>query len=186
MNKNTFIGIAITISLISLLWIILTPILLPGDSSGAQIAAPHEGFFAPDFTLKTLQGETVSLSDYQGQPVLVFLWASWCSVCKRTMPGLQEVYNDYAKDGFEVLAVNLTTQDTLSTAQNYFVSQGYTCPMLLDNDGVTAAAYRVHALPTSVLIAPDGKITDVVIGSGMSPGVLHARLKDLLNSEGQE
>jgi peroxiredoxin len=102
------------------------------------------------------------------------------------MPGIQTVYSDYAKDGFEILAVNLTHQDTLSAAQTYFVSQGYTYPILLDKDGSTAEAYRVHALPTSVLIGPDGRITDVVIGSGMNEGFLRARLNDLLNSKGQE
>jgi peroxiredoxin len=186
MKKNTFISIAITISLISLIWIFLTPILLPIGSSSANAAAPHKGFYAPDFTLETPQGELVKLSDYQGRPVLVFLWTSWCSVCKRTMPGIQTVYSDYAKDGFEILAVNLTHQDTLSAAQTYFVSQGYTYPILLDKDGSTAEAYRVHALPTSVLIGPDGRITDVVIGSGMNEGFLRARLNDLLNSKGQE
>jgi peroxiredoxin len=186
MKKNTFIGIAITISLLSLVWIFITPILLPTDSSMVEAAAPHKGFYAPAFTLETIQGETVKLSDYNGSPVLVFLWASWCSVCKRTMPRLQTVYNDYAKEGFEVLAVNLTYQDTLSTAETYFVSKAYTYPMLLDRDGSLAQEYRVHALPTSVLIAPDGKITDVVIGSGMNEGFLRARLNDLLNSVGQE
>ncbi len=186
MKKNTFIGISITISLMSLVWIFLTPNLLPMSDSGAVTAAPHEGFYAPDFTLETPQGETVKLSEYQGRPVLVFLWASWCSVCKRTMPGLQSVYNDYAKNGFEILAVNLTHQDTRTAAQSYFTAQGYTYPMLLDEDGSTAAAYRVHALPTSVLIGPDGVITDIVIGSGMNVGFLQARLNNLLADEGQE
>jgi len=102
------------------------------------------------------------------------------------MPGLQTVYNNYAKDGFEVLAVNLTYQDTLSTAKTYFITQGYTYPMLLDQNGSTAKDYQVYALPKSVLIAPDGKVSDVVIGSGMSEGFLRVRLNELLKDEGQE
>jgi peroxiredoxin len=185
MNKKTFIGFSITVCLLSLAWICLTPIFLTNHSPGGKTPAPHEGFYAPGFSLETSQGRTVNLSDYQGHPVLIFLWASWCSVCKATMPGLQSVYEDYAKDGFEILAVHLTYQDALTTAQPYFESQGYTFTMLLDKDGAVAKNYQIHALPTSVLVAPDGIIMDVIIGSGMSEGFLRSRLNDIVQSERQ-
>jgi len=182
-KKKTFIGIAVTITLLSLTWVLLTPVLLPVNRGGSEVTAPHEGFFAPNFTLETPQAETIKLSELRRQPVLVFLWASWCSVCKATMPGLQAVYEDYAQRGFEILAVNLTFQDTLSTAQAYFQSQGFTYPMLIDEDGSVAALYQIHALPTSVLIGPDGKIIDVVIGSGMREGFLRVELNDILSAK---
>ena len=181
MRKKQFIGIAISLLLLSLSWMILTPVLFTNAQAEAEITAPHPGFTAPGFTLSTLEGETRSLADYRGQPVLVFLWASWCSVCKATMPGLQTVYEAYSPEGFEILAINTTFQDTQPSAINYFQSQGYTYPMLFDQDGSVAREYQLHALPTAVLVAPNGSVLDVIIGSGLSEGFLRARLDDILS-----
>lgn len=179
MPKKTFIGTSIIIVILSLIWLVLTPILLPSVQASEQPSAAHPGFIAPDFTLETPGGETVSLSDYRGQPVLVFLWASWCSVCKSTLPGLQTVYEDFAPQGFEILAVNMTTQDTLTSAISYFQSQGYTFPMLIDADGQVAKDYQMHALPTSILIDPDGIVLEVTVGAGMNGGALRAKLDQI-------
>lgn len=183
MKKKTFIGIALSTMILSLVWIILTPLLFPDTSRDTVSAAAHPGFLAPEFTLPTPLGEPISLSDYEGQPVLVFLWASWCSVCKSTMPGLQQVYEAYEPQGFTILAVNTTYQDTLSSAINYFQSQGYTYTLLLDQDGSVSRNYQLHALPTSVLVSPDGRVLDVVIGSGLSEGFLRAWLDDFYTDQ---
>ena len=182
MNKKTFIGSVTVILILSLSWIVLTPILFPGVQASDQLSAAHPGFTAPDFTLETPEGAIVSLSDYQGQPVLVFLWASWCSVCKATMPGLQSVYEDFASQGFEILAVNMTTQDTLSSAISYFQSQGYTFPMLIDAVGQVAKDYQMHALPTSILIGPDGVVLEVTVGAGMNGSALRAKLDQIFEA----
>jgi peroxiredoxin len=180
-KKKHFIAIALTLLLLSFSWTLLTPALFPPAQAENELTAAHPGFLAPGFTLETPQGQTLSLSDYRGQPVLVFLWASWCSVCKATMPGLQAVYMDYQTRGFEILAVNTTSQDTLSAAVNYFSTQDYTYPFLIDGDGSVSRMYQLHALPTSVLVGPDGIVVDVVIGSGLSEGYLRAELDSLLN-----
>lgn len=183
MKRKKFIGIALSLLILSLAWVLLTPLFFPPTQAINDVTAPHPGFKAPDFTLSTPEGETISLNNYQGQPVLVFLWASWCSVCKATMPGLQEVYSTYHPLGFEILAVNTTNQDTLTTAVNYFQAQSYTYPFLLDREGLVSRAYELRALPTSVLVGPDGVVVDVVIGSGMSAGYLRAQLDEILNNQ---
>ena len=179
MNKKVFIGSGLTLIVLSLIWLVITPVLYPGVQAGTAAAA-HPGFRAPDFTLETPQGDLITLSDFTGQPVLVFFWTSWCSVCKATMPGLQSAYQDYAPDGFVLLAVNATSQDTLTAAESYFQSQGYTFTLLLDRDGSVTRDYQMHAVPTSILIDRNGLVTDVVIGSGMSEGFRRARLDGIL------
>ncbi len=179
MNKNIFLTVITAIILFSIIWIVLTPQLFPITNANADIIAIHKGFQPPGFTLQTTTGEAVSLSDYQDHPVLVFFWASWCSVCKRTMPGLQSVYEDFGPEGFEILAINTTYQDTFSNAENYFTSQGYSYTMLLDQNGSLSQVYQLHAVPLSVLIGPEGIIVDVIIGSGMNEGYLRAYLNDL-------
>ena len=179
MQKKTFILLTSTILTLSFIWIAITPLLFPVQGTTENNVAPHQGFFAPEFTLQTPTGETHSLSDYNG-PVLVFLWASWCSVCKRTMPDLQSVYEEFNPKGFEVLAINTTFQDSLSNATDYFQSKGYTFTFLLDMTGDVSRKYQLHALPTSVLISPEGVVIDVLIGSGLSEGILSAHLNDIL------
>jgi peroxiredoxin len=183
LKKKQFISIAFTVVLLSLVWIIITPVMFPGAQADSVQEASHRGFYAPDFTLPTPQGDSHSLSDYQGSPVLVFFWASWCSICRSVMPGLERVYQDYSPLGFKILAVN--TQDVTNAGVDYFQSRGYAYTLLLDNNGAVANQYRMHALPTSVLIGPDGIITDVIIGSGMSEGFLRARLSELLAEGGE-
>ncbi|MBG0788277.1 MAG: TlpA family protein disulfide reductase [Anaerolineaceae bacterium] len=181
MKKQNYLLIASIILLLGITWMLLTPALFPAVQAGSTQAA-HAGFQAPDFTLSTPDGQAVTLSDLTGKPVLVFLWASWCSVCKATMPGLEPVYQEYAPQGFEIVAVNMTSQDVASSAISYFHSQGYTYPMLLDPDGAVARQYQMHALPTSVLIGPDGIVQKVVIGAGMNAGELRAWLDEVLNT----
>ena len=181
MQKKTYLSISLSLLLLAIAWMILTPVIFPAVQAGSSQAA-HEGFQAPDFTLLTPDGQAVTLSDTSGQPVLVFLWASWCTVCKATMPGLEPVYQEYAPQGFEILAVNMTSQDTASSAISYFQTQGYSFPMVLDPDGAVARQYQMHALPTSILIGPDGIVQKVVIGAGMNAGELRAWLDDVLTT----
>jgi len=180
LKTKTFILIALSSILLSIIWIALTPILFPPVQSETSREAPFPGFSAPDFTLTNLDGEAYSLSDFKNRPVLVFIWASWCSVCKSTMPGLQKVYTEYAALGFEIMAVNTTYQDNLTSAVNYFTSQNFSYLFLLDQDGSVSQTYQVHALPTAILVDPTGMVHDVVIGSGMSPGLLRAQLDEIL------
>lgn len=69
----------------------------------------EKGDQAPDFELKTLDGQTASLSDYKGKKVLVNFWATWCKPCRTEMPDLDAIRSEY--DQVEVLAVNLTTTE---------------------------------------------------------------------------
>lgn len=180
LNKKTFTGIATVVILLSLIWIIFTPTLFPPAQS-SMLSAPHAGFKAPDFSLATPANETITLSDLEGQPVLILFWASWCSVCKSIMPGLQEVYAEFTSKGFEILAVNATNQDGLTAAIAYFQNQGYTYPMLIDENGKASRSYQVRALPTAILVNPDGSIRDLVIGSGLSEGYLRSELTTILD-----
>ncbi|HSB03455.1 MAG TPA: TlpA disulfide reductase family protein, partial [Anaerolineales bacterium] len=81
-----------------------------GASTFGKIPAPQQGFLAPDFELKTPEGESVKLSDLRGQAVLVNLWATWCPPCRAEMQTIEKVYQEYKDRGFIVLAVNMTRQ----------------------------------------------------------------------------
>lgn len=152
----------------------------PKATTGGGIPAPMQGFQAPDFELNTMQGESVRLSTLRGRPVLVSLWASWCPPCKAEMPAFEQVYRQYADQGFTILAVNASNQDSLADAKAFVQANSLTFPILLDTQGQVAQLYNLRSLPTSFFISRDGVIREVVVGGPMSEAGLQIRVERLL------
>ncbi len=151
-----------------------------GTSTSGKIPAPQQGFLAPDFELKTLDGESVKLADLRGQAVLVNLWATWCPPCRAEMQSIEKMYQEYKDQGFIVLAVNMTRQDTPSAVMPFADKLGLTVPILLDETGDVQRAYQLQSLPSSFFIRRDGVINEVVIGGPMSEALLHTRIEKIL------
>jgi cytochrome c biogenesis protein CcmG/thiol:disulfide interchange protein DsbE len=132
-----------------------------GSSSGVTTTigrTPSVGDDAPDFTLKNLDGEKVSLSDYEGQPVLINFWATWCGPCRLEMPIIEEMYQKYRDEGFVVLAVDV--EESITVVNGFVKSMGLTFPVVLDYKGnVADGPYRLRAYPTSYFVGRDGKVT---------------------------
>lgn len=151
------------------------------NTAGEFIPGPKPGLRAPDFTLQTLDGQSINLSDLEGHPVLVNMWASWCTPCKYEMPAIQEVYEEYKDRGFVVLAVNLTKKDDLASVKTFIEQYSLTFPVLLDQDGRVEDAYQLRGLPTSFFIDGDGIIQSVVIGGPMSEEVVRERVEQIMD-----
>jgi thiol-disulfide isomerase/thioredoxin len=151
-----------------------------GATMPGGIPAPRQGFQAPDFTLETAAGEPVRLSELRGQPVLINLWASWCTPCRAEMPVLERAYQEYRGRGFTLLAVNATVQDSRQAALAFAQENGLTFPILLDADGRVSELYALRALPTSFFVNADGAIQEVVVGGPMSEVLLRVRIEELL------
>jgi cytochrome c biogenesis protein CcmG, thiol:disulfide interchange protein DsbE len=151
-----------------------------GASTSGTLAAPQQGFPAPDFELETTSGETIKLSDLRGQAVLVNLWATWCPPCRAEMQAIEKVYNEYKEQGFVVLAVNMTYQDDPRAVMPFVNEQGLTFPILLDETGGMANSYQLRSLPSSYFIGRDGIINEVVIGGPMAEALLRTRVEKIL------
>lgn len=170
---------AVIVLLLGLVWIGISA-RMPGTAAVAGIPAPQAGFLAPDFTLPDQDGTEVTLSELQGQAVLVNVWASWCSPCREEMPAMQEIYQEYRERGFTILAVNAANQDSRVEADAFVEELGLTFPILYDTDGLVSELYQVRALPSSYFILPDGSIQEVVIGGPMAEALLVTRVENLL------
>lgn len=125
-------------------------------------AAPKVGNPAPDFTLKDLDGETISLSDYAGRPVLINFWATWCGPCEAEMPEIDAAYQAYRDEGFVVLAVDL--QEHPDTVRSFIDYYGFEFPVLLDRNHDVGDRYLVRGLPTTYFVDPSGTVAHIYIG----------------------
>ena len=119
------------------------------------------GDVAPEFNLNSLQ-RSVKLSDYKGKTVYLDFWASWCGPCKQSFPWMSDMQTKYGAQGLQVIAVNVDKKQSDATA--FLAQRPVPFQVLFDAPGQTPQAYAIKAMPTSVLIGPDGKVVRVHSG----------------------
>ncbi len=160
---------------VGLAWIIAGRAPSDGlEAAGSLPAAPAIGHPAPDFTLTTLDGDTLTLSKLRGQPVVLNFWATWCGPCRAELPELQSAADRYAGQ-IAVVGVN---QAEVTDAVDRFareVGVGFTVP--LDTDARASRLFSVRSLPTTFFIDRQGVIRQMQIGP-----VTEATLEQLLRS----
>lgn len=145
---------------------------------GADLSDVQEGKPAPDFTLTTLDGKTVKLSDYKGKKVILNFWATWCPPCKAEMPHMQNFYEENKDNGIEILAVNLTMIDNGTQAvKDFALDYGLTFPIPLDVEGLIGPQYQAFTIPTSYILDANGIITKKVVGP-MDENMMTKLMKD--------
>lgn len=149
-------------------------------SAGDHPPSPQQGFSAPDFTLTTLDGEELTLSDLRGKVVVLNFWASWCLPCRAEMPAMLQVYKDYRDLGLVIVAVNATDQDSQESALQFAEEHELDFPIPLDMDGSVSRKYALRGLPTTYFIDADGIIQKVVVGGPMSEALLRSQVETLL------
>jgi len=155
--------------------LILTTVLLV---AGCSSQAPQVGEQAPDFQLPNLEGQSISLSDFRGEPVLVNFWASWCGPCIYEMPFIQEVYEEWSASGLVVLAIN--KGESLSTAKDFMQSGNYSFPVLLDISQDVALEYNIWGIPTTFFIDKDGIIQAIKVGAFSSKAEIEMMLSEII------
>lgn len=148
-----------------LIFIIIVFIISPLASTlKAQSLLPWQieriiGKNAPDFTVKDLSGNRVSLSSFKGKPILLNIWATWCPYCRKERAYLNSLYEEYKDKGLVIIAVSI--DNSTERVKRYLkrIPAGYV--VLIDEegiDGVVARSYGVYGLPTSFLINRNGII----------------------------
>jgi cytochrome c biogenesis protein CcmG, thiol:disulfide interchange protein DsbE len=177
LSRSRFTLFSTTLLILAMLWIWQSRVLDGGLASGT---APIQGFSAPGFSLPGLDGSEVQLADHRGQVVLVNIWASWCPPCRAEMPAMQRVYDAYQVQGLEILAVNLTAQDSQRAAVDFVQELGLSFPILFDHSGEVGRTYRASSLPISYFIDRAGVIREIVVGGPMSEALLRTRIERLL------
>jgi len=115
-----------------------------------------------DFTLSTLDGDTMALSDFKGKVIILDFWATWCAPCRVEIPGFVELQREYGKLGLQILGVSLDRgkkEDVKDFCDKYNVNY----PILMD-DGNVARKFGVTAIPTTYIIDRDRNLFKKYIG----------------------
>jgi cytochrome c biogenesis protein CcmG/thiol:disulfide interchange protein DsbE len=160
------------------------------QANGSQPAAkapgvpekPEVGFAAPGFSLTTLDGKTIQLSDLRGKDVLINYWVTWCIPCKEELPVLDKLGQEYGPKGVTVLSIDGIQQDTLGDVQSIVGQLGLTYPVLLDEGNSFSKAYWVKFMPTSIFIDKQGIIRFIQLGSTTEEN-FRAKIEEMLSSQ---
>ena len=180
--RNILATIAVGAVIVGLVWFFDRPnaagvqaITLSASPTGP---APRLGREAPDFSLRTLDGKEVQLSDFRGRPVWINFWATWCPPCRAETPDIQEVYENHEKDGLVVLAISIG--ESPSTVSGYVKRTGTTFTTGVDQTTSIAAQYRIVGIPTHFFIDRDGIVREWRIGS-MSKKTMESKVREIMS-----
>jgi len=159
--------------------LVLTGILLViGAIIAGCSSTANEGVPASDFTLPNLNGEQMSLSDFQGRPVLLTFWSIDCPHCRIQLPYLMQAYEEYSSFGLMVLGVNVG--DSASRVEGFVGDNNVSIPVLLDGGMEISRAYHIPGVPTNFLIDRQGIIQEFRPGRFTDYDDLRKSLQDIL------
>jgi thiol-disulfide isomerase/thioredoxin len=132
------------------------------EQPGRRAAGPQVGEVAPAWQTVDPEGKKHKLADYKGKIVVMDFWATWCPPCKRAMPGLQKLHEEYKDQGVVVLGMNFAEKSG-GDPVGYMKQQKFTYGLMLSSEEV-AKAYGVSGIPAFFVVGPDGKVIHRAVG----------------------
>jgi peroxiredoxin len=134
---------------------------VPLPAKGAPL---NVGDKAHDFSLPDLEGNEVALADFEGRPVIVNFWATWCPPCRLEMPEFERIYQAYANDGLVILAINESEQAE-QVNEFFYDEMNFSYTPLLDEESAVGDAYGAVGLPATFFVDAGGQVTAVHRGA---------------------
>lgn len=144
-------------------------------------ASDNKANQAPDWTLKTQAGKSISLADYQGKPVILHFWATWCPYCKKLQPKLVELTEKYKNTGIEIVAISFS-EDEGAKPQDSITQRGYQFITGVKGEKV-AILYGVKGTPTTFFINRSGQVVFKSTSSNINDPKLELAVKEIIKPE---
>ena len=144
-----------------------------------QALQEMKGNAAPDFSGTDVNGNELALSDYigKGDYVLLDLWASWCGPCKKYLPIVREVHDEYSGKGLVVLGVNVN--DDPEKAKAFIATSDMVWDVMITEGNTVTKLYNCSGIPSCYLISPDG----IILEAGVHPVQLKETIKKYFEDE---
>lgn len=185
-NKNIYIWLLAGILLVVAAYTVYAKLKPLADmpQNNAQQQNTGNKIFAPDFTLKDMDGNEVSLSDYKGKIVILNFWEVSCKYCKLEMPEFNEL-NKQLKEEKDAVILAVDSQESHETVNDYITSEGIGLKVLLDEDGSITnkyVPYGIEGFPTTFIINSDGSFYTYILGA-TDKKTLTEILKKIRNGE---
>lgn len=166
-NKNIWFQLVGAVAVL----IVLGYMFLPDESvkpisakASNRVTSDNNYPVAPGFTLKDLNGDDLSLSDYRGKVVFVNFWATWCPPCRAEIPSFIELVDQYGKDGFEVIGIGVDPRD-FSKVPGFVQQYNINYPVVYANGEVVTAYGGIESIPTTFVVDRNGRIVEKIVGS---------------------
>jgi cytochrome c biogenesis protein CcmG/thiol:disulfide interchange protein DsbE len=118
---------------------------------------------APDFALKSFDGKTVKLSDYKGKVVIIDFWATWCPPCRKGIPDLISIQDEYKKD-VVIIGISLDSEKTIKDVPGFVKSYVINYPIVYGNEKVVNDYGGIEGIPTAFVVDKKGNIVDKHVG----------------------
>jgi thiol-disulfide isomerase/thioredoxin len=151
----------------------------PARPEKSGIAAGEIGSRLPDFSVKGLQGDSLSSAGLRGKVVLVDFWATWCQPCKKEMPGYQKLVDRYGSRGFVVVGFKFDTMRDMENPVQFANKIGVRYSLAVATEDVKQKFGGIEGLPTTILYDRKGILRKKVVGFEYTEDVESA-LKPLL------
>ncbi len=140
--------------------IVVAVLLVLGVSLSTAFAADP----APNFSLKTADGKTIELKKLTGKVVVVNFWATWCSPCRREIPGMINVYEKYKSKGLEIVGIALD-RGGWNDVTPYLAKNKISYPIVIGDQKLTDQYGGVEAIPTTFIVDRKGNIVSKHVGA---------------------
>lgn len=138
--------------------------MLVGSAFALQLNRQFDPPFpAPPFSLPDLDDKLHKLSDYQGQPLIVNFWATWCPPCRKEMPSMERAWQTLQSEGIGMIGINVG--EDFDTVFGFTAVMDISFPLLLDSDGQVTAEWPIEGLPTTYILDPQGKMVYRIVGA---------------------
>lgn len=133
-----------------------------GEKEVKKINEDSIGSKANDLNFPMLNGKNFVLSELEGKPTLINIWATWCPPCVGEMPAFEKLKNEY-KDKINIVAIDFGEKKEV--VEKFIKEKKYTFDVALDVNGVTAELYDFQGIPFTFLVDKEGKVVNIFRGS---------------------
>ena len=153
MSRRAVITLGVVAALAAWGWLASRSLAAPGGM--VAVGTP-----APDFRAEAIAqpGTFKTIADYQGQVVLINLWATWCIPCVTEMPSIQRLYDRYKDRGFKVVGIATDDPPFADRVREFVQQRGLTFEILHEGSGKVEQDYRTRGIPATYVIGRDGRI----------------------------